>query len=248
MIVTKISRVADVIAHPLRGLWQVVLANGDTCYLEYPYGVQAVADAFRVNGEVAAMQAKMKGESVVYSVDESGIMLGFTKVAEWTGPDLPPEGKVEKSIEQKAEEWTPGWEEVNQFRSSLEQLRDGGRMLAPLALSGWLVLKDKQQLVLEMGDWGHPVNRRIRKMANEIGWSVRLPELTPVQTELMIKLVDLRYKMIQYSDYEFGKGKSIMFGKYGTETLMMECRGMLDPDGRIGDETFEEFVLRDSVR
>jgi hypothetical protein len=33
---------------------------------------------------------------IVYSVDDVGLLLGFTPVDEWTGPEIPPEGIEEE--------------------------------------------------------------------------------------------------------------------------------------------------------
>lgn len=34
----------------------------------------------------------IKGKEVVYSVDSFGMLLGFTPVEDWTGPEIPAEG------------------------------------------------------------------------------------------------------------------------------------------------------------
>jgi hypothetical protein len=37
-------------------------------------------------------QDAIRGQEVIYSVDDIGVLLGFTPIDEWTGPDIPPEG------------------------------------------------------------------------------------------------------------------------------------------------------------
>ncbi len=32
------------------------------------------------------------GREIVYSVDDFGMLLGFSPIEDWTGPDIPPEG------------------------------------------------------------------------------------------------------------------------------------------------------------
>jgi hypothetical protein len=39
------------------------------------------------------------GREVVYSVDDMGVLLGFTPVEEWEGPEIPDEGIVEELAE-----------------------------------------------------------------------------------------------------------------------------------------------------
>jgi hypothetical protein len=36
------------------------------------------------------------GREVVYSVDDLGLLLAFTPVEDWTGPDIPPDGLEEE--------------------------------------------------------------------------------------------------------------------------------------------------------
>lgn len=49
-----------------------------------------IAPGHTVNSEA------INGKEVIYSVDDMGILMGFTPVAEWTGPEIPEEGIEEE--------------------------------------------------------------------------------------------------------------------------------------------------------
>jgi hypothetical protein len=34
----------------------------------------------------------IEGKEIIFSVDDTGILLGFTPVEDWEGPEIPPEG------------------------------------------------------------------------------------------------------------------------------------------------------------
>ncbi len=40
------------------------------------------------------------GKEVIYSVDDMGILYGFTPVEDWTGPEIPDEGIEEEEVKQ----------------------------------------------------------------------------------------------------------------------------------------------------
>ena len=40
--------------------------------------------------------SSFKGREVVYSLDDFGILLGFIPVEKWTGPEIPPQGLLER--------------------------------------------------------------------------------------------------------------------------------------------------------
>jgi hypothetical protein len=46
-------------------------------------------------GHTASIPEHAQDVEVVYSVDDFGILLGFTPVAEWEGPEIPNEGVEE---------------------------------------------------------------------------------------------------------------------------------------------------------
>lgn len=38
----------------------------------------------------------LRGKEIVYSVDDLGLLMAFTPVEDWTGPEIPEEGLVEQ--------------------------------------------------------------------------------------------------------------------------------------------------------
>jgi hypothetical protein len=79
---------------------EVLLANGETLSISWVNGptVRALDACFgnviRPNHTVA-IPAELRDREVVLSVDGLGILLAFTPVEDWIGPDVPDEGICE---------------------------------------------------------------------------------------------------------------------------------------------------------
>ncbi len=102
----KIKRL-DCIASSL--LWDLVISrpagNGteaeieDRASIESRFGVRQLAACFGATEGSGDLQEKIEGQEIVYSVDSFGVLIGFTPLDEWEGPDIPPEGITEEDVE-----------------------------------------------------------------------------------------------------------------------------------------------------
>lgn len=69
----------------------VMCENGATVRaLDGAFGDVIEAKTHTVNNEA------IKGKEIIYSVDDMGVLMGFTPVDEWEGPEIPPEGVEEE--------------------------------------------------------------------------------------------------------------------------------------------------------
>ena len=102
MAITKIGTIVE-----FSGSWGSGLGTlwfeeeGVSC--ENGATVRALEGCF---GEVIAAghtvnQDAIRGQRVVYSVDDMGILIGFTPVDEWVGPKIPPEGLEDPDEEEQ---------------------------------------------------------------------------------------------------------------------------------------------------
>ncbi len=97
MAITKIGTIVSFAGSWGSGLGTLVFED-NSVFCENGATVRALENCF---GEVIAAghtvnQAAIKGREVVYSVDNMGILIGFTPVDDWTGPEIPEEGLEEE--------------------------------------------------------------------------------------------------------------------------------------------------------
>lgn len=92
-MITKIGIIEGLSGHPMSGLWTLHFEDGNVCHIESGGGVRRLAACFDAHEGSGDLQDKIKGQEVVYSVDDMGVLFGFTPVCDWEGPeDIPPEG------------------------------------------------------------------------------------------------------------------------------------------------------------
>lgn len=96
MPVTKVGTLG-----PFRGSWQSGLATLEVDGVPIPCESgptgRALGGCFDAIGEAHTINsAKFVGREVVYSVDDFGLLLGFTPVEDWVGPEIPEEGICEE--------------------------------------------------------------------------------------------------------------------------------------------------------
>ena len=94
-----------------RGRWlsglavlEVLLANGNTrlIYCENAPTVRALETCFGNiigSNHKAEIPPEVRGREIIVSVDEMGLLLGFTPVEDWTGPEIADEGIHDSSAE-----------------------------------------------------------------------------------------------------------------------------------------------------
>ncbi len=70
----------------MSGLWQLQL-DSETVHIESGYGVRNLASAFGASEGTGDLQEKIEGQEIFYTVDEFGVLEGFTPVEEAT-PEL----------------------------------------------------------------------------------------------------------------------------------------------------------------
>jgi len=95
MPTTYTGTIAAIAGHPLSGLWLLAFEDGRICYVESGTGVRALARCFGATEGTGDLQEKICGQRIVYSVDEFGVLMGFTPVDEWAGPEISDEGLYE---------------------------------------------------------------------------------------------------------------------------------------------------------
>jgi hypothetical protein len=81
----------------MSGLGYLII-DGQPVMCENAQTVRSLDGAF---GDVIAKNHTVNndaiaGKEIVYSVDDMGILMGFTPVEEWTGPEIPEEGIEEE--------------------------------------------------------------------------------------------------------------------------------------------------------
>jgi len=77
------------------GIGHLLFSDQPAVMCENAATVRALENAY---GDVidAGHKATIKSpREIVYSVDDFGLLLGFTPADEWTGPEIPPEGITE---------------------------------------------------------------------------------------------------------------------------------------------------------
>ena len=84
--------IAGISGNMMSGLWQLHFENGQTCHIESGYGVRQLAACFGATEGSGDLQEKIEGKEVVYSVDEFGVLEGFTPIDDWEGPEIPEDG------------------------------------------------------------------------------------------------------------------------------------------------------------
>jgi len=95
MPTTYVGTIATIAGLPLSGLWLLCFEDGRMCYVESGIGVRALARCFGATEGSGDLQDKVCGQRIVYSVDAFGVLMGFTPVDEWEGPEIPDEGLYE---------------------------------------------------------------------------------------------------------------------------------------------------------
>ena len=87
-MITNRGTITGLCGHPLMGLWHLVLTRDgvpDLVYIESGYGVRNLAMAF---GATEDGLRKVIGQEIIYSVDDYGLLSGFTPVGQWEGPEI----------------------------------------------------------------------------------------------------------------------------------------------------------------
>ena len=93
---TKRGTIAAISGHPMSGLWQLHFEDGFSCHIESGYGMRNLARCFGATEGTGDIQEKIEGQEVIYSIDDLGILIGFTPLEDWDGPEIPPEGIYEE--------------------------------------------------------------------------------------------------------------------------------------------------------
>lgn len=95
MAITKKGTITGFSGNWMSGIGYVII-DGVPVMCENGATVRALQNCF---GNVidAGHRASIKEpREIVYSVDDMGLLMGFTPVEEWTGPEIPAEGIEEK--------------------------------------------------------------------------------------------------------------------------------------------------------
>lgn len=85
----------------LSGLGQLII-DGKPIMCENAQTVRSLDNCFGDFIDAPTHTVKQEaivGKEIVYSVDDLGILLGFTPVDEWEGPEIPEEGIFEEETE-----------------------------------------------------------------------------------------------------------------------------------------------------
>lgn len=99
MPITKRGFIEDFRGNYYSGLG-VIQISGEVINCENAQTVRSLEGCFGgIIGpqHTASIPDHVRSREVVYSVDDMGILLGFTPIEEWTGPEIPPEGIEEPS-------------------------------------------------------------------------------------------------------------------------------------------------------
>lgn len=81
-----------------RGSWGsgigYLIIDGEPIMCENAPTVRALDGCFGdvIGRDHSVDDSAIKGQEIVYSVDDLGMLAGFTPVSEWTGPEIPEEG------------------------------------------------------------------------------------------------------------------------------------------------------------
>jgi len=76
--------IAGISGHPMSGLWTLMFEEGEMVHISSGYGVRNLAAAFGATEGSGDLLEKIQGQEVYYSVDEFGVLEGFTPVDEAT--------------------------------------------------------------------------------------------------------------------------------------------------------------------
>ena len=79
---TKLGTILNISGHPMSGLWALQLDTG-ICHIQSGYGVRALAAAFGATEGTGDLLQKIRGQQIAYSVDEFGVLEGFTPAEEF---------------------------------------------------------------------------------------------------------------------------------------------------------------------
>lgn len=93
MATTRVGTLERFVGSWSSGLGYLVI-DGTPIPCENPATVRALDGCF---GDViqpghTLLSESFEGREVVYSVDDLGLLLGFTPIEDWDGPEIPPEG------------------------------------------------------------------------------------------------------------------------------------------------------------
>lgn len=67
------ARILGFSGHPMSGLWQIHLSDGNIVFIESGHGMRQIAAAF-------GSPKQAVGQLIEYSVDDLGVLAGFTPV------------------------------------------------------------------------------------------------------------------------------------------------------------------------
>lgn len=82
--------ISSITGHPMSGLWTLLFESGAHAHIESGYGVRQLAACFGATEGSGDLLEKIAGQEIVYSLDDFGVLEGFTPIAEWLGPEVPP--------------------------------------------------------------------------------------------------------------------------------------------------------------
>ena len=83
--------------HPMSGLWHLNI-SGRIVHIESGYGVRNLAYCFGATEGTGDLQEKIIGQEIVYTVDDFGVLEGFTPIGDWEGDEIPEEGIEESTL------------------------------------------------------------------------------------------------------------------------------------------------------
>lgn len=67
--------ITSITGHPMSGLWTLHFSNGKTAHVESGFGIRQLVACF-------GSFASIKGKRITYSVDDLGVLEGFSPVEE----------------------------------------------------------------------------------------------------------------------------------------------------------------------
>ncbi len=73
------------------GLNKLVFQDGNFALIN-DSGIRALASDFGPVEGAGDLHAKIRGQEIVYTIDEFGILVGFCPVSEWQGPEISKKG------------------------------------------------------------------------------------------------------------------------------------------------------------
>lgn len=91
-MMTYLGTIAGLSGHPMSGPWILSFEDGRIAHIESGHGVRQLVCAFGAREGSGDLLEKIKGQKIVYSVDDFGCLVAFTPVEHWEDELPGPEG------------------------------------------------------------------------------------------------------------------------------------------------------------